>query len=709
MKQVFFRQGALVVDEVPPPALEPGCVLVRSAFSCLSPGTELAGLRASGKPLWSRILTEPQNVRKALQMVRERGLNETLRTVRGRVEAPRPTGYSLSGTVLAVGEGVSDLAPGERIACAGSEYAFHAEIVRVPRNLSVRVPEGVTEDAAATVTLGAIALQGIRRAQPTLGETFVVLGLGAIGQIAAQLLKANGCRVVALDVDPARVALARTLGADHGFSADEPGLHEAVFRATDGYGADGVLITASGPSDEIVSLAFRLCRKKGRVVLVGDVGLNLQRADIYEKELDFLVSTSYGPGRYDRRYEEDGLDYPIGYVRWTENRNMAEYLMLVDSGRVRVDGLVGARYPIDAAAQAFDSLRTRGSLLALLEYPRSGEPARKVPNPAARAASLGRLRLGLIGAGSFLKAGHLPALASLADRYAIRAVASRTGHNAQETARLTGAAYGTTDVDALLGDAELDAVLIATRHHLHAGLALRALRAGKHVLVEKPLALNRAELEEIRGFYAGREAAAPVLLTGFNRRFSRYAAMVRERIARAGNAPMLDYRMNAGRLPPEHWVHGPEGGGRNLGEACHIYDLFTFLTDAKVSSVRAAALAPRGAYYRADDNFSVLLAFEGGAVATLLYTAMGSSDQPKEQMEVFCDGEIQRLDDYRSLAVSRAQAPLLQTAQPEKGLREQLASFHAGVTGGAWPIPLWQQIQAMEIALRVNDELRAGA
>jgi predicted dehydrogenase/threonine dehydrogenase-like Zn-dependent dehydrogenase len=709
VKQVFFRQGALAVDEVPPPAPEPGSVLVRNAFSCVSPGTELAGLRASGKPLWSRVLSEPHNVRKALQMVAERGLYETLRAVRGRVDAPRPTGYSACGTVIAVGEGVSDLAPGERVACAGAEHAYHAEVIRVPRNLCLRVPEGVSSDAAATVTLGAIALQGVRRAQPTLGETFAVIGLGALGQIAAQLLKANGCRVIALDVDAARISLALSLGADFGASAGEAGLQEAVFRATDGYGADGVLITASGSSDEIVSLAFRLCRKKGRVVLVGDVGLNIDRADIYEKELDFLVSTSYGPGRYDRRYEEDGLDYPIGYVRWTENRNMAEYLSLLAQGRVRVEKLIGGRFPVEQAGRAYDSLKERGSLLAVLEYAPGPAPSATVRNPAARPLAAGRVRLGLIGAGSFLKGSHLPALSALSDRYAIRAVASRTGHNAQETARATGAAYGTTDVDAVLADKEVDAVLIATRHHLHADLALRALRAGKHVLVEKPLVLKRAELDAIRGFYGAGEGGAPVLLTGFNRRFSAYATLLRERLARAGNPPMLDYRMNAGHLPAEHWVHGPEGGGRNLGEACHIYDLFTYLTGARIASVRATALAPRSAYYRADDNFSALLGFEGGAVATLLYTAMGDASQPKEQMDAYCDGEIHRLDDYRRLSSSREGSPLLETRHPEKGLRQELEAFAAALAQGRWPIPLWQQLQAMDIALRVDEQFGARA
>jgi predicted dehydrogenase len=709
VKQVFFRQGAIVVEEVPAPALEAGSVLVRTAYSCVSPGTELAGLRASGKPLLARVLAEPQRLRQAVDMVRARGVQRTLQAVRERVEALRTTGYSAAGAVIAVGSGITDLVPGDRVACAGALNAFHAEVIRVPRNLCVRVPDGLPLDEAATVTLGAIALQGIRRALPTLGETFVVIGLGALGQLTVQMLKANGCRAAVIDIDADRVRRALELGADFGLAGEDADVIDSLLRATDGHGADGVLITASGQSDAIVSLAFRLCRKKGRVVLVGDVGLNIDRHDIYEKELDFLVSTSYGPGRYDARYEEEGVDYPIGYVRWTENRNMAEYLALLSSRRVQVAALVGERRPIGEAAAAYASLSgaANRALMALLEYPQEARaPQRTVPNPAARRVPAGRLRLALVGAGSFMKGAHLPALDSLRDRYAIRAVVSRTGHNAQETARATGAAYGTTDLEAVLEDDQVDAVLVATRHHLHADLALRALRAGKHVLVEKPLALTRAQLDEIHAFYAGRsEDGAPLLLTGFNRRFSRYATTVKEKLARASNAPMLVYRMNAGNLPAGHWLHGTEGGGRNLGEACHIYDLFTFLADARALRIAAMAVPPRTGFYRADDNFSAVISYESGMVASLAYTAMGDPRAGKEQLEIFCDGEIVTLDDYRTLNSSK-QGKLLETPQAEKGLLEELKAFHASVRGeSVWPIPLWQQIHAMEIAFEVERQL----
>lgn len=711
MKQVFFRQGEVVVEDVPPPAAESGSVLVRTAYSCLSPGTELAGMRASGKPLWARVFSEPDKVRKAVEMVRARGLGETLRTVRERAESARPTGYSCAGTVIAVGEGVADLRIGERVACAGAEHAFHAEVVRVPRNLCVAVPEGLEVAEAASVTLGAIALQGVRRAQPTLGETFAVIGLGLLGQLTAQLLKANGCRVIAMDIDAARVAQACALGADFGLASDDAATLERIFRLTEGHGADGAIITAASDSDALVSLAFRLCRKKGRVVLVGDVGLHLKRADVYEKELDFLVSTSYGPGRYDRRYEEDGLDYPIGHVRWTENRNMAEYLALLAAGRVRLAALLGRRYPVAEARAAYLALAggAGAQFAALLEYPAAadGEPApivRTVSNASARAAGAGKLRLALVGAGSFAQHAHLPALATLSERCSIRAVMSRTGHKAQEMARATGAAYATSDYQAVLDDAQVDAVLIATRHDLHAALALKALQAGKHVLVEKPLALKREEIARLRAFFeARRDGGAPLLLTGYNRRFSPHAAALARALQGRRQPLALAYRVNAGALPADNWIYGPEGGGRNLGEACHMYDLLGFLTGSRCTRVQAQAGSASRAGLRRDDNFAATLGFEDGSVATLLYTALGAPEQPKERLECFWDGRSASLDDFRRLEIAGGEG--LDTGAQEKGLRGQWIAFFDGIRSGEPPAPLWQQWQAAEIALDVEAQL----
>ncbi len=712
MKQVLVRQGQAVVEEVPAPLVEPGTVLVRVERSCISVGTEMSGLRGSGVPLWRRALAEPDKVRKALQMVATQGLSHTRSVVEGKLQAGSPTGYSAAGEIIEVGEGVDDLRPGDFVACAGAQYANHAEIVRVPRNLVVTVPPGLDFDAACTVTLGAIALQGVRRMQPTLGETFVVLGLGILGQLTVQLLRANGCRVIGTDLDRSRIALSLKMGAAHGIHPDDGLDVDQVARLTDGVGADGVIITAASPSDAIVSTAFRMCRKKGRVVLVGDVGLNLNRGDFYKKELDFLISTSYGPGRYDEAYEERGIDYPVAYIRWTENRNMAGYLRLLAEGAVRVSPLVSGVYTVDKAPDAYEILKRKEDrpLTVLLSYPRGEDaaPARSIPNPYAKPAGQGKIRIAVLGAGGFAKGTHLPNLQSLSDAYHIRTVVSRTGANAVAVAKQFGASVASTDFREALSDPAVDAVLITTRHDLHDRMALEALKAGKHVLVEKPLSLTREGLDQLIAFYGNipEGAPAPVLLTGFNRRFSPHARALRDGIGGRSNPAILHYTMNAGYLPFDHWVHGKEGGGRNLGEACHIYDLFTFLTGSRFVSVTAKAIRPATGHYGARDNFVASVVFEDGSLATLTYTALGSGDYQKERLEVFSDGKVFILDNYRNLSVYGAKIRGIETASVEKGHREELVAFAIAVRDGDWPIPLWQQVQATEIALRVEEQLR---
>jgi len=466
-----------------------------------------------------------------------------------------------------------------------------------------------------------------------------------------------------------------------------------------------------------MSTAFRACRKKGRVVLVGDVGLHLNRADFYAKELDFLISTSYGPGRYDRIYEEQGLDYPAAYVRWTENRNMAEYLRLVAEKKVQVTPLIGATYGIDQAPTAYEALQqtVERPLMVLLSYPGvrgNGPPERVIRNPGTKAAGPGQVRLALVGAGSFAKSVHLPLLQALHRDYHLQAVVSRTGHNAAAVARRFGAGYATTDYQRVLSDPAVDAVLIATRHHLHAAMTIAALERGKHVLVEKPLALERADLDAIRGFYDALpvDGVAPVLLTGFNRRFSPFARNMKELVEARTNPMILNYRMNAGYIPLDHWVHTDEGGGRNRGEACHIYDLFTYLAGSRVVTVQAEALTPATGYYGRTDNFVATLRFVDGSVGTLTYSALGSKEYPKEQLEVYVDGSVLILEDYRRLRVAGARSRDTRTRITDKGHRDELEAFaRAAREGGDWPIPLWHQLQATEIALRVEELITKGA
>jgi predicted dehydrogenase/threonine dehydrogenase-like Zn-dependent dehydrogenase len=712
VKQVLIQQGQAVVEEIPAPQVEPGTVLVRVDHSCISIGTEMSGIKTSSLPLWKRALQQPENVKKVVEMAVSQGISRTASVIQGRLSSGQPTGYSAAGTVLEVGEGIDDLKPGSRVACAGAQCAHHAEIIRVPRNLTVLVPDNLDLALASTVTLGAIALQGIRRAQPTLGEVFVVLGLGILGQLTAQMLKANGCMVIGTDLDRKRIATAQKLGMDVGIHPEDGNNIEQVARLSDGLGADGVIITAATPSNEVVSTAFRMCRKKGRVVLVGDVGLNLNRADFYQKELDFFISTSYGPGRYDNNYEEKGLDYPVAYVRWTENRNMAEYLHLLAGNKVAVKPLISDTYPVEQATNAYEALKREGEkpLMVLLSYPQSQETSpliRVVANPTATPAGENRIRLALVGAGGFAKGMHLPNLQAMADRYHLQAVVSRTGHNAVATAKQFAANYATTDFSQVLQDPNVDAVIIATRHNLHSSMALDALRAGKHVLVEKPLALTQVELSAIEAFYASTtDESLPILLTGFNRRFSGYARRIYELIQGRSNPMILNYRMNAGYIPLNHWVHGTEGGGRNRGEACHIYDLFTYLTASKVVTVEAKAIAPTTGHYSCSDNFVATMTFEDGSVATLTYTALGSKEYPKEQLEVFVDGKVLVLNDYKQLTISGSKAKGLETKTVNKGQKEELEAFARAIQqGGDWPIPLWQQVQATEISLAVEVAL----
>lgn len=710
MKQVLIRQGQAIVEDVPAPMVEPGTALVRVRYSCISTGTETSVLRSSGILPLKRVLKQPEHLVKLARVVANEGVT------RGRLLVQRfrgtrlPTGYSAAGHVIEVGEGVADVRPDDRVACAGDQHAYHAEVVRIPRNLLVPVPPDLDLAEASTVALGAIALQGLRRANPQLGETFAVIGLGILGQLTVQLLKANGCRVIGRDLDFHRVELAKRCGMDAGLDDSTGDAVEQVRRLTDGVGADGVIITAASTSSAAVNAAFRMCRRRGRVVLVGDVGLTIDRADFYQKELDFLMSTSYGPGRYDRNYEERGQDYPLAYVRWTENRNMREYLRLLAEGRVDARSLVTTVYPVEEAPAAYELLRSGipRPLCLLLSYP--GRPVleqRRIVNPAARSTGTGRVRIAVVGAGAFARSAHLPNLQAMSQRFHLQAIVSRDGHNAVAVARQFRSTYASTDYQQVLDDPDVDAVLIATRHHLHAQMALQALRAGKHVLVEKPLAITQTELQSITSFFSTLESEqTPLLMTGFNRRFAPLAQQLRSHLQQRRNPMVLTYRFNAGYLPPDHWVHGVEGGGRNLGEACHAYDLLTFLTSARVRSVFARAIRPASRHYSHADNFAVTLEFDDGSVASVTYTALGSDAYPKEQLELYVDGEVATLEDFRRLAIVGTGTRTFSSRAPTKGHREELVAFADAVAhGGVWPIPLWQQVQATDIALQIESQI----
>jgi predicted dehydrogenase/threonine dehydrogenase-like Zn-dependent dehydrogenase len=701
VKQVLIRGGGVAVEDVPAPAAGRRNVLVRVEWSCVSVGTESTSVEMSALPLYRRALKQPDHAKRVLEIARNEGVVRTYKRVRGQLAAGLPTGYSAAGVVVAVGEEVDGFAPGDRVACAGAGIANHAELIDVPVNLAVRVPDELGLDDASTVTLGAIALQGVRRAAPQLGETVGVIGLGILGQLTVQLLRAAGCRVLATDLDPSRVAVAVAHGADDA-SGD---FAERARALTACFGADAVIVTAATASSEPMHDAAQAVRRKGRLVIVGDVGLELRRSDLYEKELDVVMSTSYGPGRYDPTYELEGHDYPLGYVRWTENRNMEEYLRLLAEGTVRLGSLPQERYEIDAAEEAYRTLGgERKELLVLLSYPEREEAAERTTRLRTVPARAGLVRVGLIGAGSFAQGSHVPNLLKLRDRFEIRAVASRTGSNARAVADRVEAAYATTDLDEVLADPEIDLVLISTRHDLHARQALAALRAGKHVFVEKPLALDEDELAAIESFYAERDGA-PLLMTGFNRRFAPAIVRARELLAERTTPLVADYRMNAGYLPLDHWTHGPEGGGRNIGEACHIYDVFGVLVaGADVDSVSAQAIRADGTRLAANDNFVATVSYADGSVCTLTYTALGHREHPKERLEVFADNRVLSLEDYKVLSDTGGQGWHGRT--PQKGHVEELIALSDAIRdGGPWPIPLDEQLRTMRIAFAVESRL----
>jgi predicted dehydrogenase/threonine dehydrogenase-like Zn-dependent dehydrogenase len=713
MKQVLIQGGAAVVCDVPAPQVSSKNLLVRVDYSCISVGTEMAGVRMSGLPLYRRALKQPENVKRVLEMMRDQGIKRTLDRVSGKLAAGSATGYSAAGTIIEVGAEVDGFSIGDRVACAGAGIANHAEVIDVPVNLAVKIPEEVGTDIASTVTLGAIALQGVRRAQPTLGETFVVVGLGILGQMTAQMLSANGCRVIGVDLDAARIRQAMANGMDLGCDPSQENYIERVLKHTDGLGADGVIVTAATESNQVISDAMQCCRKKGRVVLVGDVGLNLNRADFYKKELDFLISASYGPGRYDPFYEEGGQDYPIAYVRWTENRNMQAYLELLAKGKVRLESFHRQPYTIDKAREAYEALKGEGEkpLMVLLEYPQRQEAlARRVAMGTSASKKCDKIRVAIAGASSFAQGMHLPNMVILRKDYELRAVMSRTGANARGVATQYQAAYCTTDYQEILNDDQVDLVMITTRHDLHGQMALQALRAGKHAFVEKPLTLKEEELAEFENFYA-ENPDGPLLMVGFNRRFAPATQTIREILAKRTTPIIANYRMNAGFIPPEHWVHGPEGGGRNIGEACHIYDVFNSLCgDAKEVAVNAYSIDPDSKQWNKNDNFVATIKYADGSVCTLTYTALGDKSYPKEKMEIFADGKVIVMDDYKSVAVHGGKHSGWSANAPQKGqLQELQALADTLLRGKAWPISLEAQLQATRISLAVERQIYSAA
>ena len=683
MKQIVqnARAGTLEVVEVPAPSPARGQVLVCNHYSVVSPGTEKLAMGFARKSLVGKARSRPDLVKQVTRKLRHEGPLPTYRAVMTRLDAPQPLGYSCAGVVEAVGEGVHRFAPGDRVACAGAGYANHAELVVVPENLVARVPDGVGLDQAAYATVGAIALQGLRLANPTLGEIAAVIGLGLIGQLAVQLLGANGCRVLGLDPDPERVKQAMAQGAEWGAAPD--GLAPTwKDEATDGHGVDLALVAASADSSAPIQTAAELCRRKGRISLVGAMPMDLDRRSFYEKELELQVSMSYGPGRYDRGYEEEGLDYPLPFVRWTENRNLQAFLALAAAGSVDPSRLDAETVPFEDAERTYEELAKgeRRSLSIVLRYAAEPSPARTLelapPPPAAPRDEVG---VAFLGAGNYGKAVLLPALARCKG-VRNRALVTSSGASSRRTAEKFGFAACGTDPEAVLASPEVDLVFVATRHDSHAELAARALRAGKAVWLEKPVGLTRDAVEEVVA--AARESGS-FLTVGYNRRFSAHARAAREAFAGREGPLAIRYTVAAGAPPAGTWITDPQvGGGRVLGEVCHFVDLCGYLLGTPPASVFARAL---GRDPEADDSLVALLGFADGSTATIEYLARASAELPKERFEISGEGRTVACENFRQTQLGGGKR--VRTLNQDKGQATAVAEEIDAVRAGR-PSPL---------------------
>jgi len=711
------RSGLTVVREVPAPPCPPGSLLVRNAFSAISSGTERARVALSKKSLLAKARERPDLARQVIERARADGIRTTQQAVRRKLGEAVAIGYSSAGEVVEVGPAVAGFDVGDAVACAGVGHANHAEIVSVPINLCAKVPAGVPLETASLTAVASIALHAIRLADVRIGEHVAVVGCGLVGQIAVRLLTAAGADVIALDVDPARAERARAGGASAAFVVGNDVVGR-VRTATDGRGFDAVLVTAAASSPDPLVTAAELARDRGTVVLVGDVPVDLPRSLLYEKELAFRVSRSYGPGRYDRAYEERGLDYPIGYVRWTEKRNMEAVLALQADGRIDLRDLVEEVVPVEDAAEAYDRLagpaddRPQGALL--LAYDRVATPARDgltltLPEsprrPGASSARPAPVRIGLIGPGNFASNVLLPAFVRAGA--SLELVGGGSGPSAEATNREFNFARVAPSPAEVVADESIDAVVIATRHATHAELTIQALEAGKHVFCEKPLALTPDELESV---LAAAATARGILAVGFNRRFSPLLRELREFLAEPKGRIAAAYRVSAGRLEEGHWTHDlDEGGGRILGEACHFVDSLRFLAGADVAVVHATGYGAAERPVQARDNVAVDLTFVDGSIGSILYVADGSPALPKERLEGYASNRSGILHDYRSLELfGPAGKRRVRPRRRDKGHAQEVDAFVRAVESGEPPVPLDEVANVSLATLAVVESLRTG-
>ncbi|MEO0127042.1 MAG: bi-domain-containing oxidoreductase [candidate division WOR-3 bacterium] len=735
MKQIIqnYKTGELKVEEVPVPVVQPGMVLVQNAFSLISAGTERSSVELARKNLLQKAKSRPEDLKKVINLAKKQGIMQAYKTAMERLETPTPLGYSCAGIVLEVGDGVDDFMPGDKVACAGAGYASHSEVVLVPENLCVKVPDGVPLEWASFTTLGAIALQGIRQADVRIGETVAVIGLGLLGQLTVQILKASGCRVIGLDIDDNKVNLSKILGADQSFNIKISDFGFRISDFTNGFGVDAVIITAATESNEPFLLAPEIARDRAKVVLVGVAKLDFPREPYYRKELSVILSRSYGPGRYDPQYEESGIDYPIGYVRWTEKRNMEAVLQLMAAKKLNIEPLISHKFKIEDAHKAYDLIlgKTNEKFLGVLfEYDIGKRYDEKVvfpvsPTPRYTDTHVGTeapkhrsteapkhrsteapIMIGFIGAGNFARTSLLPNLK--ADGVELVGIADIQGALAKSVAQKYGFKYYTSDYKELFNDKKINTIFIATRHNLHAQLIIESLKAGKNTFCEKPLCLNKDELNEIIKIFNNQVSSIvhpeSIFMLGFNRRFAPLTIKAKEFLGDKIGPYNIHYRVNAGELPKNHWLLDPQiGGGRIIGEVCHFVDFISYFVQSPLKNIYAHTIGD------SKDDVVAILTYKDGSTGTISYFSTGDKDFPKERIEIFGDGKVCVIDDFRALIFSLGgKTKKIKQAQ-DKGHRNEIIAFFDAIENcKPSPIPFSEIVEATIATFAINYSLKTG-
>jgi predicted dehydrogenase/threonine dehydrogenase-like Zn-dependent dehydrogenase len=714
MKQAVLCKGNVIPRDVANPKVDSLGILVKIECSCISAGTEMSSVRNSKKSLIKRALEKPEQAKASLKILKDRGfgaLSNVIKRATGSAFG-NALGYSAAGTVVAVGERTGGFFIGQRVAIAGTGYANHSGYAYVPQNLAVPIPDGVNFEEAATVALGSIAMQGVRILDPGAGEHIVVMGLGLVGQLAVQILVSAGCRVIGIDINQRRLEIAKSQYKIDVIDGKDKMLVSRVMMLTKAQGADGVLFTAATSSSEPMSNCFKMLRKKGRFILVGVSGMNIDRADLYKKELEFKIATSYGPGRYDSNYEEGGIDYPYDYVRWTEKRNMEFFLALINQKKVQINYLIDGVYPVEKSVEAYQTLKSfNAPLIILLSYGNSHDNQKDrhedlihMQNSKMKQKKPGAITYAIVGAGSFARSMHLPNLAKHSDKFYLKAVMSRTGISAVALAAQYGAEYSTTNMQYILDDPDIELVIICTRHNLHAPLAIQALRAGKNVFVEKPPAINESQLDEL---VATIKETGKAYIVGYNRRFSKYIQEIDKHTRQRTGKMFLEYTMNAGYIDYSHWAHGKEGGGRIIGEGCHIVDLLGFLTGSKPKKVAVNHLLPVPGFYMPHDNVSVTVTYEDGSLAVMNYISNGSPSYSKETLKVYFDGKTITMDNYMILSSENLKVKKIKSGSPNKGQEDEMLIFFEYLKNGKkYPIPLDEIATTSRLTFQITDSVR---